>query len=163
MKICPICKQTYTDANLNFCLNDGGTLVISQESSNPTLIINQTKQTNPNWTGYEPPNYQNQQLKTNQTFGIQGQNQPLVQGQDQTLPTVSLILGILSLLFICCYGGIPFGLIALITGYLGITNANKNPMQYGGKGLAIAGIITGGLSFVLTILFIFLGILGSLF
>ena len=41
----------------------------------------------------------------------------IIRGQDQTLPTISLILGILSIVLSCCYGGLPLGLAAAITGY----------------------------------------------
>jgi hypothetical protein len=37
---------------------------------------------------------------------------------------------------------------ALITGYLGIKNINQDPRTYGGKGLAIAGMIIGGIMFL---------------
>lgn len=162
MKVCPICNQTYTDNNLNFCLNDGGILALQEDESPPTVRINQTKQTNPNWTGYQPPTYENQQITQNQSWGMQGQNQFQVQGKDQTIPTISLVLGILGFVFFCCYGGIPFGLVAMILGYVGMNNANNNPTQYGGRGMAIAGMVIGGITFLITILFIFLGILGNL-
>jgi hypothetical protein len=67
-------------------------------------------------------------------------------GQNQTLPIVSLVFGILS---VCCYVGPLTGIVALITGYLGMKNANNDPAQYGGKGLAIAGMITGGIFFAI--------------
>ena len=153
MKICPICKQTYTDVNLNFCLADGGTLTAFKDDPPPTMVMNEPRKTNPNWSNYEPPTYQNQQMAQNQSFGMQGQNQfAQVQGQDQTLPIVSLVLGIFGILLtFCCYMGIPFGLAALITGYLGMNNANNNPMAYGGKNIAIGGMITGGISLLITI------------
>jgi uncharacterized membrane protein len=163
MKICPICNQTYTDDNLNFCLNDGGVLATREDDAPPTLIMDQARTTNPAWTGYQPPTYENQQLTNNQNWGMQGQNQLPTRGKDQTLPTVSLILGILGLVLFCCYGGIPFGLVAVILGYLGMQNANNNPTQYGGREMAIAGMVIGGLVLVISILFIFLGILGSIF
>jgi Domain of unknown function (DUF4190) len=161
MKVCPICKETYTDETLNFCLNDGGTLSLAKDDVPPTIFMNQPRPTNPNWTGYQPPTYQNQQMTRPQQFGIQGQNQYQNRMQDQTLPTISLILGILSIVLICCYGGLPLGLGAAITGFIGMNNANNNPMQYGGKGLSIAGLILGISSFLLTIIFIILGVLGS--
>lgn len=159
MKVCPICNQTYSDDKLNFCLNDGGVLALQEDNSPPTVIMNQARQTNPNWTNYQPPVYENQQLTQNQTWGIQGQNQFPPRGQDQTLPTISMILGILGLVLSCCYGGIPFGLAAIVLGYLGVQNANNSPIQYGGKGLATAGIITGIVGLVLSILFLFLRLL----
>ena len=159
MKICPNCNQTYTDDNLNFCLNDGGILAFQEDNSPPTVRINQTKQTNPNWTGYQPPTYENQQLTQQQTWGMQGQNQFAYQGKDQTLPTISLILGILSLMVFCCIGGIPMGIAAAITGYIGMNNANNNPMQYGGKGMAIAGMILGIVGFLISTLYLIFAIL----
>jgi len=83
-----------------------------------------------------------------------GQNAPFqppqmgTAGLNQTLPIISLVLGIVSL---CCYISPITGLAAVITGYLGMKNANNDPQHYGGKGLAIAGMITGGVLAVLVI------------
>lgn len=92
------------------------------------------------WTPPPAPvsEWQNQNIGQNTPF------QPPVAGQglNQTLPIISLILGIVS---VCCYIGWITGPAALITGYLGMKNANNDPSQYGGKGLAIAGMIVGGI------------------
>jgi hypothetical protein len=91
-----------------------------------------------------------------------GQNTPFQppisgQGDDKTLAIVSLVCGILSLT--CC--GPVTGIAALITGYMAKNNVEGNPQQYGGRGLALAGMIMGGISLVLTVLyFIFVIILG---
>jgi hypothetical protein len=71
-------------------------------------------------------------------------------GQNQTLPIVSLVFGILS---VCCYISPITGIVALITGFMGMKNANNDPAQYGGKGLAIAGMITGGVFFLIGLLY----------
>ena len=71
---------------------------------------------------------------------------PAATGQNQTLPIVSLVFGIVSL---CCYISPLTGLVAIITGFMGMKNANNDPTQYGGKGLAIAGMITGGVFFLI--------------
>jgi hypothetical protein len=63
-------------------------------------------------------------------------------GVNQTLPIISLVFGIVSL---CCYTGWLTGPVALITGYLGMKNANNDPSTYGGKTLAIVGMILGGI------------------
>jgi hypothetical protein len=121
----------------------------------PTVFMNEVRPTNPsNWSNnapYSPPNYQplspwqNQQVTPNPSY-LTGS--PL-EGQDKTLPTVSLVLGILGIvLFFCCYAGVPLGIGALITGFIGFNNTNKNPMQYGGRGFAIAGMIMGAISFI---------------
>lgn len=91
-------------------------------------------------------NWQNQQIGQNTPF------QPPVAGggQNQTLPIVSLVFGIVS---ICCYISPLTGLVALITGYMGMKNANNDPNNFGGKGLAIAGMITGGIFFLLGVFY----------
>ena len=164
MKKCPICNQTYTDESLNFCLNDGGTLTKLSDDAPPTVFMNEVRPTNPsNWSStnapFSPPSYepmspwQNQQVSPpNPSYMAAAR----FEGQDKTLPTVSLVLGILGLvLFFCCYAGVPFGIGAMITGFLGFNNTNKNPMQYGGRGFAIAGMIMGAISFIGLILILF--------
>ena len=80
-----------------------------------------------------------------------GQNTPFqpppagTTGLNQTLPIVSLVFGLVSL---CCYISPLTGLVALITGYMGIKNVNNDPAHYGGKPLAIAGMIVGGVMFL---------------
>jgi hypothetical protein len=75
---------------------------------------------------------------------------PAPAGQNKILPIVSLVLGILSL---CCYVSPITGIAAVITGFMGMKNANSMPNEYGGKGLAIAGMIIGGLMFVVGIVY----------
>lgn len=174
MKICPVCQQTYEDDYLNFCLNDGTTLNQAvKDDAPPTIYMDRARTTNEmNWrdtntppvsapmSAWQNPSMQNpsiQQPNQNQLY-----SPTFLRGQDQTLPIVSLVLGILGLVFICCYGGFPFGIAALITGYLGFTNANNNPTQYGGRGMALAGLILGGVSLLTALFFIMLAIIGNL-
>lgn len=82
------------------------------------------------------------------------------QGQNQILPIVSLALGIVS---ICCPIGVLTGPAAIITGFLGMKNVDSDPAQYGGKGVAIAGMITGGVFFLLSIVWWILRLLGLAF
>jgi hypothetical protein len=87
--------------------------------------------------------WQNQEIGQNTPF----QPPPVGTGSlNQTLPIISLVLGIVSL---CCYISPLTGLGALVTGYLGIKNINQNPRMYGGKGLAMAGMIIGGIMFLI--------------
>lgn len=170
MKKCLICNQTYTDDSLNFCLNDGGTLEKMSDDAPPTIFMNQPRTTSEsNWANsspFDPPNQQpispwQQNQPANQNPMFMSSAMPF-QAQDKTLPTVALVLGILGMVFFCCYGGIPFGLGAMITGFLGYNNANKNPSQYGGRGLAIAGMVLGAISFIGIILLVMLGLMGNL-
>lgn len=109
------------------------------------------------WTPPPAPDasWQNQEIGANTPF------QPPVAaaaGQNQTLAIVSLVCGILSVL--CCFSVIT-GPAALITGFMAKKNAGQNPTQYGGSGLALAGMITGGIGTVIGILVIVLQILGA--
>jgi hypothetical protein len=91
--------------------------------------------------------WQNQQIGQNTPF------QPPAPGTgsvNQTLPIVSLVFGIVSL---CCYISPVTGIVALVTGFMGMKNANNDPQNYGGKGLAIAGMITGGVFLLLGLLY----------
>ncbi|MEO7658341.1 MAG: DUF4190 domain-containing protein, partial [Pyrinomonadaceae bacterium] len=54
------------------------------------------------------------------------------------------------------------GLAAVITGVLARGKANSNPAEFGGKGLALAGIITGGISFLIGILYWILILSGAI-
>ena len=159
MKQCPRCGQIYTEDNLNFCLNDGELLTYSPDSgpdrpnergfaddSPPTLVLDSSRVTNQSWQSAQPPvPWQNQSPSPQApTFGQSLQNA----SRDQTLPTISLVLGILSCLTVCCAGGVLLGLPAAIVGYLGMKNADSDPNRYGGRGLAIAGMVIGIVTFL---------------
>jgi hypothetical protein len=66
------------------------------------------------------------------------------------LAIASLILGLLSLV---CAGPLT-GLPAIITGHLALSRVRRAPAQYGGKGLAVAGLALGYFSFLFTLLVI---------
>ena len=163
MKICPTCNQIYDDDEQNYCLNDGRLLNKTTDDAPPTVYMDAPRITKQNWQNAAPISpWQNQSNLQNQASSWQNQtnlqnqgfvNPPVVYGQDQTLPIVSLVFGILSIpLGFCCYAGIPLGIVALITGYIGLNNEKNDPTRYGGRGLAIGGMITGGLVLVLSIL-----------
>jgi Domain of unknown function (DUF4190) len=159
MKICPNCRQTYNDDQLNFCLNDGSFLSSAPDNEPRTIIMDQPRVTNQtNWQqeNYQPPAvWQNRQ-------GIQNQqsNLPMrINSKDQTLPIISLVLGILAILIGCCYGGIPLGAGAIITGVIALNNEKADPTQYGGRGLAIGGIVTGAVGFSISIIIILIAAL----
>ena len=171
MKQCPKCNKIYTDANLNFCLNDGELLTQTYaepppgsyiDEPPPTVMMNDARVTSPsNW----PQSQQSAPIGQWQPQQIL-QNQPYVSpgfrvSRDQTLPTISLVLGILSLLLVCCYGGIWLGVPAAIIGFLGMRNADSDSQRYGGRGLAIAGMVLGTVSFFSVIVIIFLAVIAS--
>jgi hypothetical protein len=157
MKQCPRCKQTYSDDQLNFCLEDGELLTaFSQEppparyreDPPPTLLMNEPRVTNPtNWpqtpSAQPPARWQPENVATS-PFGSPG----LTRSRDQTLPTIAMILGILSMPLVCCFGGIWLGLPAAGLGFMGLRNVDRDPSKYSGRGMAIAGMVLGVVSFL---------------
>jgi len=175
MKICPRCNQTYEDDGLNFCLADGELLMsptsesptqILSDLSPPTLFMDAPRVTNPNhspWQVDQTPQplspWQNTpQGIQNQQYAMAGYPQA---SRDQTLPIIGMVLGILSLLLVCCYGGMWLGVPAAIVGYLGMRNADTDPSRYMGRGMAIAGLVLGLISFLCSMIFLVFGILAS--
>lgn len=83
--------------------------------------------------------------------------------KNQTLAIVSLITGILSLF--CCGWFIP-GIAAVVMGFMAKGKADKDPANFGGRGLAMGGIITGVISVILgiivVILYVFTGVLSGI-
>ena len=110
------------------------------------------------WTPPPAPDasWQNKEIGANTPF----QPPPAgAGGQSQGLAIGSLIAGILSLL--CC-NWFVVGIAAVIMGFIAKGKADSNPNEYGGRGLALGGIITGGISFVLGILIWILYFFGAL-
>ncbi len=178
MKRCPACGQTYTDQNINFCLNDGELLshlaedslqgrfgnepppTMFADDSPPTLMMGSARVTNQtNWqpAGQHPVPWQSQT-----PVGFASALPAHLQPRNQTLPTVSLILGISSLIFVCCFGGVWLGLPAAIIGFLGMRNADAFPDRFGGRGMAIAGIIIGTITFFMSIMHIIFTAIGGM-
>jgi hypothetical protein len=165
MKKCPRCGQVYTDSDINFCLHDGELLAFMQagesrptggsfpDDAPPTLTIDSPMVTNQaGWKSAPPP-------AVWQNPSPAGQNQPfnfssVTASRDQTLPTISLILGIIACFMVCCAGGIWLGLPAAVLGYLGMRNVDNHPDRYSGRGLAIAGLVLGIATFLASVVFL---------
>ena len=162
MKKCLRCGQTYSDDTLNFCLSDGELLVEMggyaptqyADDSPPTLLMNQPRVTNPiDWPQSSPIQWQGQSMTPAAgQYGIAGFTAP-----NQTLATWSLILAICSLPMVCCAGGVWLGLPAVIVGFFAMRNADNNPSRYGGRGMAIAGMIMGLITFIISIFILIFG------
>jgi hypothetical protein len=75
---------------------------------------------------------------------------PIQSGRTNGLAITSLVLGIVSLPLLSCYGaGIPFGIAAVITGLISRNQIKASNGMQSGEGMALAGIITGGVGAVL--------------
>jgi hypothetical protein len=68
--------------------------------------------------------------------------------QEQGLAIVSLVLGICSFICFGLFAGIP----AIICGHIARGRAQREPARYGGAGLALAGLIMGYCSIIITFL-----------
>lgn len=114
------------------------------------------------WTPPPAPDasWQNQQIGQDTPF----QAPPPGTGtQSKGLAIGSLVCGILSCL--CCFSVIT-GPIGVVLGFIARKKATEDPQNYGGDGLALGGMITGALGFVigvaLIILQLFFGVLNNL-
>lgn len=117
-------------------------------SSQPPVQYGQ--QSHPEWTPPPPPG---------QSWGNNavGANYAYSQTPQQTLALISMITGIVSCTVgMCCYIGTLTGPVAIIMGIIALVQIKNEPQKYTGRGMAIAGIITGSLYFVLIALFIVL-------
>ncbi|MFL6375028.1 MAG: DUF4190 domain-containing protein [Pyrinomonadaceae bacterium] len=168
MKQCPRCNKIYSDETLNFCLDDGELLTMQQPTPGgyreepPTMVLDGARVTDPiSWgqpPAQPPAQWQQQSPTPQQQFGGYG----VTTRPDQTLATVAMILGIISLAVSCCYGGLWLGIPAAITGFIALRNVNTNGEKYGGRNMAIGGIIMGGISFLITMLIIIAAIAGNI-
>lgn len=117
MKVCPKCQKTYSDPNLNFCLDDGTVLMQSgtaDDSIPATVLMNQTRPTAPseqygNQVGTQPPNW-----------NTPPQNQFSMQPPPKKSRAWIWVVGILGGLMLLC-GGSFVGLL-----FLGANLDNKN-------------------------------------
>ena len=165
MKRCLKCGQSYSDETLNFCLNDGELLIqqtgyeppptIFADDSPPTVLLNQPRVTNPiDWAQSSLAHPQAATpATTNQQYGVAGYGA----ARDQMLPTISLVLGIISLILVCCAGGIFLGLPAAIVGFLAMKNIENNPAKYTGRGMAIGGMVLGIVTFIASLFILIFG------
>ncbi len=76
------------------------------------------------------------------------------------LAIASMVCGLLAIVPGCCCGlfGIPLSLAALIMGIISISQINASAGQLGGKGMAIAGTVCGGVAIAMDIAAVFLNI-----
>jgi hypothetical protein len=74
------------------------------------------------------------------------------QPQTSSLALTGLICGILSLTCLCCCCGFPFNLLGILLSWLALSQINRQPDLYEGRGMAIVGLILSGISLFLCIL-----------
>ena len=173
MKRCPMCDRTYDDSQ-TFCVNDGATLTSDAAPSyDPLKTIVSTPPPSPQSAPLPPPpGYGSGDLPGGQSPSTWQPSAPppppgasswgtsmppapstpfgAAQGQQNGLALGSLICGVLSLI---CFGPLT-AIPAIVLGFMQLSKIKSDPVHYGGKGMAIAGMALGGVSLLLLILYI---------
>lgn len=147
-------QQTYNQPQNNY--NQPQNYGQPQQTYGQPQNYNQPQQYNqPTYNQYGQPNY------TQPNYGYP---QPK---QTDGKSVCSLIMGILSLLFACVYGGgLIFSIVGIIFGILAKKDANKNnPMQQNSSGMTTGGIvcsIIGGIISLLMLVFVVIAVVASM-
>jgi Domain of unknown function (DUF4190) len=184
MKRCPTCNSTFDDEYLSYCTADGTVLIRDKTSDGlelqetvrfgeapPTVVMPPPRPTAPQspnaptppapygWANESPPAWappvKPAWVPPPPPVPFGGIRRP----QQQGLAVASLILGIISITFGWICGGPIVGLVAVVLGSVALTQIKKNPQQYTGKPIAIAGVITGGIALLVNLAFMVFWIL----
>lgn len=138
-------------------------MIDQRDDSPPTVKMETPRVTNQtSWENVsEPGGWPNQPLQQQaQPPGVSARGGGGSIAGDQTLPLISLVLGVLGIvLSFCCGAGIPLGAGAMVLGFLGMNNVKKDPDKYGGRGLAVAGLILGAVGFFISIFIILVSVI----
>lgn len=135
------------------------------ENSNPDTQYTQAPEENTNTQYTQAPSGNDSMGYNSNGYGGPVADYTSGKGQSKGLGIASMVCGILSIVTICClgiifslYGSIPLvlGIVAVV---LGIMQIVKNES----KGMAIAGVICGGIGIVLALIFmiIYFAVLGA--
>lgn len=68
-----------------------------------------------------------------------------------SLAVAGLIMGILSVILVCCCYGFPFNVLGLTFSIIGLAQIRANPQSNDGQGAAIAGLVLSLLSLLLAV------------
>lgn len=162
MKYCPECNQRYSEVWLTFCTADGSLL---REELTPPADPNWDPRVRP--TEYDDPSEKTTQWLPQDTPRAGGwmasseprpvdipwqppppPPQPRVNTGPPGIAIASLVVGLLGVMFgLFCLAPVP-GVVAVILGIIALRQMKTAPNPTG-RGLAIAGIVLGGVNLAL--------------
>ena len=151
MKRCPVCNTTFDDPYLSFCPNDGTPLVRMSPEEAHTVLMSQTEQAAVPAPS-PPPTPQPYSWANDAPAQWTPPPPPAIRGpatQQQALAVASLILGLLGMTVGWICGGPFLALFAVILGIVALMQIMKDPVRYGGKPMALIGLILGALVLVI--------------
>ena len=166
MKRCPTCNQQFTDEWLTFCTQDGTSLVEMPASPNdppatvlyPSLppTVSPSEQPTMDYPdAYQPPALQPVGQQPLQGGWAPPPPPAYASQPQQNTAVLSLVLAIASIpLGFCCYVGLLISPVAIGLGIFSLIKIKQDPTKWGGKGMAIAGIVIGSLYLVVAALWI---------
>ena len=167
MKRCPTCSQIFEDEWLTFCTIDGSPLVDTGALYQPpTVVVPPPVETRedpwqPPSAAIAPADYRSPPQSSPPAW--QPPPPPTVRGPSQSLAVWSMVLGLVSItLGWCCSFGILTAPFAVVLGIYALSQIKREPGRYTGKPLAIAGIVSGGLYFVVLAVIVLIYGLGIL-
>ena len=166
MKRCPTCNQTFSDEWLTFCTIDGTALVENEPVYQPPAVaMPETGEKREHPGEHVRPAFSS---GSPSPLSIPSKWQPppppvTATGPSQSLAVSSMVLGLVSItLGWCCSFGLLTAPVAIVLGIYALSQIKSQPDRYTGKPLAVAGIVTGGLYFVLLAVIILIYGLGIL-
>ena len=169
MRRCPKCNQEFAEEWLTFCTSDGTPLTEAGRSGDyppPTIgmpppPVTATQEERPTMRMPAEGFYRGPLAMPQEPQPIAPVWQPppppfqYSPQPQQGLAVASLIFGIVSITIgLCCYLGVLTSPVALGLGIFALVQIKNNPAQYGGKPLAIIGIVMGALYFLIVALII---------
>jgi Domain of unknown function (DUF4190) len=163
MKRCPNCNQTFEEDWLSFCTQDGTTLIDEPAASNeppPTLVASVPPEVSlpQGGAGWNPPPDVYPEPQWQPPPAPAWQPPPALPGgygtqQSKALANAAMAIGIVSITVgWLCLGPVP-AIVAIILGAVALSQMKKNPERIGGKQAAWVGIITGGVTVVIYVIF----------
>ncbi len=180
MKHCPTCSANFDDDDLGYCTDDGTPLLAGANpfasDAQATRIFGEPAATEvfsaPRTTEYaaapapqtpEPYRWANETPPV-WTPPPPPPLYPLKQMQT-TMAVLSLVFGLASITIGWLCLGLPLSILAIIFGFVALSQVKRNPTQYGGKPLALGGLATGGfvllVHFALLVIWVVMLIIGA--